>query len=205
MPPTVSQVTSGATTLGEPHPDDPIHQGHDLHTRIEFLYKIIEDTQDTVRFLDTKAAFCVTLLSGMAAVALEHHGQHPNLHNVLFALFMAVEVCSIMVCLRVIFPTVKPHINNAAPAKPRFYVGHNKAHHWILHTVANPADNILAESKTSYLRSLEHATDHHLLSSLCDTVLTLAFIRQIKSDRIHAAMFCLVGSVLLFAAVMLIR
>ena len=27
------------------------------------------------------------------------------------------------------------------------------------------------------------------MSSLADTVLTLAFIRQIKSDRLHAAMF----------------
>ena len=38
-------------------------------SRLEFLYKAVEDTQNTIRFLDTKAAFCVTLLSGMAAVA----------------------------------------------------------------------------------------------------------------------------------------
>jgi hypothetical protein len=180
------------------------HEPQDLASRIQFLYQIIEDTQDTVRFLDTKAAFCVTLLSGMAAIALQHRGERPVTHTVLFAVFLGVEVCAILVCLRVIFPTIRPHISDSPPARPRFYVGHNKAHHWVLHTLANPSDNILAESKATYMRSMEHATDHHLLSSLAETVLTLAYIRQIKSDRLHAAMFCLVGSVFAFAAIMLL-
>ena len=187
-----------------PSTDEPPNpDAENFNSRLEFLYKIIEDTQDTVRFLDTKAGFCVTLLSGMTAVSLQHQGGKPVIHYILFALFLAVEVCSILVCLRVIFPTVKPHINNGAPAKPRFYIAHNKAHHWILHTIANPKDNILSESKVSYFQSLKQATDEDLLSSLADTVLTLAFIRQIKSDRLHAAMFCLIASVFLFAAVML--
>jgi hypothetical protein len=185
-------------------PEEPvIHPVEDFYNRIYFLYQIIEDTQETVRFLDTKAGFCVTLLSGMAAVSLQHPGSKPALHIVLFALFMTVEVCSILVCLRVIFPTVKPHINNGAPAKPRFYIAHNKAHHWVKHTLANPSDNILSESKITYFESLKQATDEDLMSSLADTVLTLAFVRQIKSDRLHAAMFCLITSVFLFAAIML--
>lgn len=176
----------------------------DFGNRLYFLYQIIEDTQATVRFLDTKAAFCVTLLSGMAAVSVQHHESQPTLHKILFALFLLVEVGAIMVCLRVIFPTVKPHINNKVPAKPGFYIGHNKAHHWVLHTLSNPGDNILLESKASYFNSMEQATDEDILSSLCDTVLTLAYIRQIKSDRIHAAMFCLIASVFMFAAVMIV-
>jgi len=180
-----------------------VHHAEDFSNRIHFLYQIIEDTQETVRFLDTKAGFCVTLLSGMAAVSIQHPGSRPAVHLVLFALFMAVEVCSILVCLRVIFPTVKPHINNGAPAKPRFYIAHNKAHHWVKHTIANPSDNILSESKITYFESLKQATDEDLMSSLADTVLTLAFVRQIKSDRLHAAMFCLIASVFLFAAIML--
>jgi len=200
----------GASTHAEPATaesgarDAATAEPRDLTSRIQFLYQIIEDTQDTVRFLDTKAAFCVTLLSGMAAIALQHHGERPVMHTILFAVFMGVEVCAILVCLRVIFPTIRPHISDSPPAKPRFYVGHNKAHHWVLHTIANPSENILAESKATYMRSMELATDHHLLSSLAETVLTLAYIRQIKSDRLHAAMFCLVGSVFAFAAIMLV-
>jgi hypothetical protein len=199
---------SGAIIHAEPHVaqpgEAPDHQPNDLAHRLHFLHQIIEDTQETVRFLDTKAAFCVTLLSGMAAIALQHHGERPVIHYILFAFFMGAEVASILVCLRVIFPTIRPHISDSPPAKPRFYVGHNKAHHWVLHTISNPSDNILAESKASYLHSLERATDEHLLSSLAETVLTLAYIRQIKSDRLHAAMFCLIASVFAFAAIMLL-
>jgi hypothetical protein len=199
MPGATSKIEASSEAPSVQRPETNL----DMHNRLEFLYQIIEDTQETVRFIDTKAAFCVTLLSGMAAVSIQHQGSRPALHYVLFALFMAAEVCSILVCLRVIFPTVKPHINKGAPAKPRFYIAHNKAHHWILHTLANPSDNILAESKVSYFESLKQATDEDLMSSLADTVLTLAFIRQIKSDRLHAAMFCLIASVFLFAAIML--
>ena len=38
-------------------------------SRLEFLYKAVEDTQNTIRFIDTKAAFFVTLLSGGEEVA----------------------------------------------------------------------------------------------------------------------------------------
>jgi len=202
-PTPIEQHASGHAPQADlPDPPDP-HQPDHLETRIEFLLRIIEDTQETVRFLDTKAAFCVTLLSGMAAITLQHPAARREFHHVLFILFMGTIVASLLVCLRVIFPTVKPHIGTAPPAKPRFYIGHNKAHHWLIHTLRSPDDNILSENKSSYLHSLEHATDHHLLSSLAETVLTLAFIRQIKSDRLHTAMFCLIGSVFIFATIML--
>lgn len=196
---------SGTHPPAEHPAEAPYHQPEELENRLHFLFQIIEDTQETVRFLDTKAAFCVTLLSGMAAIAIQHHGERQALHFILFAVFMSAEVCSILVCLRVIFPTIRPNISDSPPAKPRFYVGHNKAHHWVLHTISNPSDNILSESKASYVKSMEHATDEHLLSSLCETVLTLAYIRQIKSDRLHAAMFCLIASVFAFAAIMLLE
>ena len=185
------------------HPVHEPHELHDLKTRLNFLQTIIADTQDTVRFLDTKAAFCVTLLSGMAAITLQRPAARLAFHHALFILFMMTIVASLLVCLRVIFPTVKPHIGDAPPAKPRFYIGHNKAHHWIIHTLRSPDDNILSESKASYIHSLERSTDHHLMSSLAETVLTLAFIRQIKSDRLHTAMFCLIASVFIFATIML--
>jgi hypothetical protein len=202
--PTPTEHLAPGPPLPEPDPHEPPHEPHDLASRLEFLLRIIEDTQDTVRFLDTKAAFCVTLLSGMAAITLQHPSAHHQTHHALFILFMATIVGSLLVCLRVIFPTVKPNIGQAPPAKPRFYIGHNKAHHWLIHTLTNPDDNILSESKTSYMHSLERSTDHHLMSSLAETVLTLAFIRQIKSDRLHTAMFCLICSVFLFATIMLI-
>lgn len=45
-------------------------------SRLEFLFKVVEDTQNTIRFLDTKAAFCVTLLTAMMAAAFQFSSAH---------------------------------------------------------------------------------------------------------------------------------
>ena len=87
----------------------PIVQQMEYSSRLEFLYKSVEDTQGTIRFLDTKAAFCVTLLSGMVAGVLQKgHGGH----GPLFALFIAAVALTLLFCMRVIFPVIKPQ---AAP------------------------------------------------------------------------------------------
>lgn len=171
--------------------------------RLHFLYKVVEDTQGTIRFLDTKAAFCVTLLSGMAAVVLQRPAPTAS-HRVLLGVFLFLTVVSLLVCLRVIFPTIKPSGSFNRPRSPKFYVGHNKAHHWLLHTFANPVDGVLSETHDAYVEQVSTATDEDLMGSMVDAVLMLALIRQLKSDRLHAAMLCLMPCVLLFAVLLLL-
>lgn len=179
------------------------HSDPDFYSRLSFLHWAIEDAQNTVRFLDTKAAFCVTLLSGMVAVALQHPLTHPLVQHVLFPVFILVVASALLISLRVIFPTIIPHGSSGAPASPKFFIGHNKGHHWIHHTVRTPRGNVLSETHTSYVQSLHNAEDEDLVSSMAETAVTLAFIRQVKSDRLHSAMFCLGAAILLFAAIML--
>jgi len=176
----------------------------DLYNRLHFLHWAIDDTQETVRFLDTKAAFCVTLLSGMTAVALEHPITNDLVKHIFFPIFIVVVAASLMVSLRVIFPIIIPH-SSGGPVSPKFFIGHNKGHHWIRHTVRNPRRNVLSETRETYLGSLHAADDPELLASMSETVVTLAFIRQIKSDRLHAAMYCLAAAIVLFGAIMMIQ
>jgi len=183
--------------------EEELRMGTDLYNRIHFLHWSIEDTQETVRFLDTKAAFCVTLLSGMVAVALEHRLEGALVRHVLFPLFLLVVVVCLLVCLRVIFPTIIPHGSKGAPAAPKFFIGHNKGHHWIKHTLKNPTANILSEDRASHTAAMHEAHDTSLLDSLSETAVTLAFIRQIKSDRLHSAMYCLTVAIFLFGAIMI--
>lgn len=185
-----------------PLEEERMYMGTDLYNRLHFLHWAIDDTQETVRFLDTKAAFCVTLLSGMVAVALEHPLTGVLVTHFLFPLFIIVVAASLMVCLRVIFPIIIPH-GVGGPVSPKFFIGHNKGHHWIRHTIRNPKHNVLSETRDSYLGSLHAAGDPDLLASMSETVVTLAFIRQIKSDRLHAAMYCLTAGIVLFGAIML--
>lgn len=180
-------------------------------SRLEFLYKIVEDTQNTIRFIDTKAAFCVTLLSGMAAVVLKNgyaSRTNDHAHSLLFIVFMLSIVATLLVCLRVIFPTIKPHSANSAGVPvargPKFFIGHNKRHNWLLHTIRNTVESdVLSESHASYVAALSEARDQDLVSSMCDEVLMISMIRQIKSDRLHTAMFSLVGAILLFCVLMI--
>ena len=176
--------------------------GH-LGSRLNFLYKVVEDTQNTIRFLDTKAAFCVPLLSAMVAGALQRPQSATRHHHTLFIAFMAGTTLTLLVCMRVIFPTIQPSTGLIGSRGPHFYIGHNKAHHWLLHTIRDHVGNVLSKNHKTYLADLEQATDDDLLSSMCDEVLMVALIRQVKSDRLHTALFCLTGTVFLFLAVML--
>jgi len=184
--------------------DEVEREATDFYNRLHFLHWAIDDTQNTVRFLDTKAAFCVTLLSGMVAVALEHPLTGDLVKHVLFPIFIVVVAVSLMVCLRVIFPIIIPH-GVGGPVAPKFFIGHNKAHRWIRHTIRNPKHNVLSETRDTYLATLHAADDTAILASMAETVVTLAFIRQIKSDRLHAAMYCLTAGIVLFGAIMMVQ
>jgi hypothetical protein len=176
-------------------------------SRLEFLYKAVEDTQNTIRFIDTKAAFCVTLLSGMAAGVLQgHRDPHSDVQKALLGVFLAAVALSLLVCLRVIFPVIKPHSDHSLHTTrtiPKFFISHHRSHHWIRHTFNSSLDDVLCEDRGSYTASLSGAEDQDLLLAMCDEVLMISLIRQIKSDRLHAAMYSLTGTIVLFGAVML--
>jgi hypothetical protein len=179
---------------------------NEFSERISFLYKVVEDTQNTVRFLDTKAAFCVTLLSGMAAGALQHKSDVSPLHRALFAAFLVALVMGLLICMRVIFPVIKPlkcpTMDHGRPL-PKFFVHSHHEHHWLRHTFSNSVENVLCEDHDSYTSTMLGAQDHDMLVTMCDEVLMISLVRQIKSDRLHTAMYFLAFGVLLFGAVML--
>ena len=176
-------------------------------SRLEFLYKAVEDTQNTIRFIDTKAAFCVTLLSGMAAGVLQgHRAPHTDAQKALLAVFIAAVALSLLVCLRVIFPVIKPHSDHSLHTDrtiPKFFISHHRSHHWLRHTFSSSVADVLSENRGSYTTALTGAEDQDLLIAMCDEVVMISLIRQIKSDRLHAAMYSLAGTIAVFAVVML--
>jgi hypothetical protein len=174
----------------------------DWTNRLFFLHHVIDDTQNTIRFLDTKAGFCVTLLSGMAALSAQRSRSLTPLQGSLRSLFLASVVVALLCCLRVIFPTITPATTKERGAAhgPKFFIGHNQAHRWLLHTLVNPREGVLSETVPSYQAELQAAVDESLAASLCEEAVMIAHIRQVKSDRLHAAMFCLVAAVLAFVA-----
>lgn len=172
-------------------------------SRLEFLYKAVEDTQNTIRFLDTKAAFSVTLLSGMAAVVLQSRHVGPGFFPIAaLSLFIAFTTFTLFFCMRVIFPVLKPpsdHSLHTTRTIPKFYVSHHRSHHWLRHTLTNDARNVLCEDRASFTASLMGADDNDLLVAMCDELLMVSLVRQIKADRLRTVQYTLAGAIVLFA------
>ena len=183
-----------------PHPD--------LTSRISFLHKAVDDTQATIRFIDTKAAFFVTLQSGMVAIGLQasRGEEHHPWHGWFQGCFLLAIGATLALCMRVIFPVIKPHTASAAhPSRklPKFFIHKRKQHHPLRHLLTHEADNVLVDDHESYTRVMAEATDEDLMLSLSDTLLTVSLIRQIKSDRLHMAMYTLSVSITLFIVMVL--
>ncbi len=176
-------------------------------SRLIFLYSAVQDTQSTIRFLDTKAGFCVTLISGTAAVLLQrHHSPDSRLEKILLALFVASIAIALLSCMRVIFPVIKPHSDHSQHTTrviPKFFISQHPTHHWLRHTLTNSVDDVLCEDRATYTAAMLTASDDDLLISMCDEMVLISLIRQIKSDRLRTVMYTLAVEIALFAIIML--
>jgi len=171
-------------------------------SRLQFLYNVVRDTQETIRFLDTKAGFCVTLLTAMMAVTFGplSHGVHGSrIHYWLLGLFAASTLFTLAVCLRVIFPTIQLQGTFSASAliSPAFFLPHKKKRSMVQAIWATSA-NPLAVSHEAYLEEVMKAQDTDLVRSMCDEVIVISAIRQHKADRLHVAIISLFVVVTLF-------
>lgn len=175
----------------------------DFTSRLFFLYNVVTDTQGTIRFLDTKAAFCVTLLTAMMAAAfqlsLSHH-RFPRLHLVLLSVFAGLTLLCLSICVRVIFPTVHHQgtFSVSGATGPAFFLVPRQRHrHWP-GILGNKAPDGVGITHAGYIAEVLSATDSDLVHSMCDEVVTISFLRQVKSDRLHIGIQVLAATVLAF-------
>jgi hypothetical protein len=175
----------------------------DYDSRLWFLYNIVADVQGTIRFLDTKAAFCVTLLTAMMAAAFQFSSQHhryPHAHIFFLGIFAALTLVCVSICVRVIFPTVhlQGSFSAAGLAEPAFFLVPKGQRHRLRETLGNQPPQGQETTHATYTASVMAATDAELVRSLCDEVVTISFLRQVKSDRLHLGVQVLALSVIAF-------
>jgi hypothetical protein len=175
----------------------------DFTSKLWFLYNVITDVEGTIRFLDTKAAFCVTLLTAMTAAAFQfsspvHH--FPEAHAVFLGIFWVLALACLSVCVRVIFPTV--HLQGTfsvvGATEPPFFLVPKPKRHSLRDTLGNQPPRGLETTHATYLASMMAASDADLVRSLCDEAVTISFLRQVKSDRLHLAIQILSVTVVAF-------
>jgi hypothetical protein len=175
----------------------------DYSSKLWFLYNVVSDVQGTIRFLDTKAAFCVTLLTAMTAATFQFFSSHhrfAQVHLVLQGIFAALALACLSVCVRVIFPTV--HLQGSFSVtgvnEPPFFLVPKRQGNSFRDTLGNQPPEGLEATHATYLASMMAATDADLVRSMCDEVVTISFLRQVKSDRLHLAIQVLSVTVLVF-------
>ena len=177
-------------------------------SRLQFLYNVVKDTQDTIRFLDTKAGFCVTLLTAMMAVTFGPlsrgiHGGRP--HHAVLALFAVSTVFTMAMCLRVIFPTIhlQGKFSPNGPVAPAFFLPH-KRNRSVVRALWAAGSNPLAITQDAYVADVLKAGDTDLVRSMCDEVIIVSAIRQLKADRLHLAIVSLFAAVTFFFVQLLV-
>lgn len=172
-----------------------------------FLFKIIDDNQSTIRFLDTKAAFGIAVIGAIVAKLFEHDRlltltAHGRVLSTLSVLLVVLIATSATLGYKTIFPTINPCDNVCLPdnLEPKFFISKFECSNWLRLLSSNKKFAKLKTTHFEYCASLMNATDRELESVVAGEVLKLSFIRQLKTDRLSWFARVLILTVLLFLA-----
>jgi len=179
---------------------------------LNFLYKIIDDNQATIRFLDTKAGFGIAILGTMVGKVILDQDQIKSCesHGLLIGLVAVFFGCLVLLTatlgFRTVFPTVNPAKNVTFPddLEPKFFIskfGKNSRLKWFL---SGNKFATLATTHAEYCTAVKDATQEKIESVLAAEVLKLSFIRQLKTDRLSAFALSLIVTVVLFVGLIFI-
>ena len=180
-----SKADNGAAERFEPAPKDQ---------QIQFLYKVLDDSQSLIRFLDAKAAFAIALLSAMMGKVLNDIADyfplaiHPPWFRLIFILFSTFAFLCAFIVFRVIFPVTNPakNVKLNGNHKPQFFVWEMQPKSWVRIFSTSPRFSRLALEQESLIKDINCGSSQSLIACLSGEALKVSYIRQIKADRLRA-------------------
>lgn len=178
---------------------------------LTFLYKIIDDNQATIRFLDTKAAFGIAILGAIVSKLLDTDQISACRSHGIVAL-VAATVLFVLVTLsaflgfRTIFQVINPAANVSFPdnLEPKFFIFEFRRRGILRLFSSSKRFSTLKTTYAEYSTALDRATARELEAVTVAEVLKLSFIRQLKTDRLQWFTRTMIATVILFVAVMII-
>jgi hypothetical protein len=178
---------------------------NDTVQKLTFLYKIIDDNQATIRFLDTKAAFGIALLGAILGKVLDREQliafvNHGVLIFLMFIAFAVLIIISAVIGFRTVFPTVNPKDNVSFPdnLEPKFFIAKFKPNRFLRYLSSNKRFAMLETTHSGYCDALGQTSAEDLMKIAAAEVLKLSFIRQLKTDRLTAFSKVLIFTVIGF-------
>ena len=176
---------------------------------LTFLYKIIDDNQATIRFLDTKAAFGIAILGAIVSKLLDPDQinacrSHGAIAMIVSAVLILLVVLSAFLGFRTIFPVINPAANVSFPddLQPKFLIFEFGRKSILRLFSSSKRFSTLKTTYAEYSAAVERATVRELEAVTTAEVLKLSFIRQLKTDRLQWFTKTMIATVILFVSVM---
>lgn len=174
-----------------------------FQSKFDFLTKAIEDTQNTIRFTDTKAVavigfwtLVITVLFNLKADIIEWIKLITNWYELMIIIIIILTqffffIKSMWLAYLVLVPKNNPnlHINKGGiDVKGLFYLDEMKPNDWVEHSIYKTKQHVqLKMSTNEYITALKSLTDEQILQELTVELQKLSFIRAIKIARVNAA------------------
>lgn len=184
-----------------PNPNAP-----DNSILLDFLYKSLDDTQSTIRFLDAKAAIALAPLGFMVAKVLEVQYENgfprERLSLIVEAGFFAAAAVCLWIAVMVFFPMSNPreHVDLEPEQVPEFFVAGTSDAAWWTAFWTGKSHFRLSRRHAAYLTDLRASTVERFVTILAGEVLKVSLIRELKNHRLGVLAKLLLVTFLLFLA-----
>lgn len=178
-------------------------------TRIEYLSMCINDAQEIIRFIETKTAIVITILSAFIIILfsqigclLEYSNIFPLIFDIFFWSLMICYLISILITYKIISPISNPstHINMKDSRHPnlKFYLSNNNYLKSIIYPFIDSKKYKLDEKFSDYLKTIHESTENDIIDSLAFELFKVSYIRNLKHDRFKKLTFFLFLTSILF-------
>lgn len=184
-----------------------------INSKLTFLYKVLDDNQANIRFVDTKAAAGIAILSAILAKSVTviqasrpWLGQSASLIISEVTVLLSAVICA-MLAFRVIFPTINPttNVELGGVPQPQFYIRELEPRSWWRHFLSGARFAKLKKTRTEYVQELDAASEDDVLRTMAAEALKVSFIREIKTDRLIAFAYSLIFTATVFFAMLMIQ
>ena len=167
-------------------------------TKFNFLISAIADTQEIIKFIDTKAAFATIIIGGMLSLIFSDYNTlcrnyclSPRFIKVVLWLTLTGIAISLFCLIKVIMPVNKIYCREI---KPRFHLGSDKTNR----VRFSPKRIEITPTIQEYQKQINAANEEDIIQSLICDLYTISYIREVKTIRLNNLLIVLISSVILF-------
>lgn len=166
--------------------------------KINYLVSGINDAQSLITFMDTKAAFIMTIIAAymiktysMVDVIIKNYS-HIYIYNwILILIFMSCLILCVIVIIRIIKPTNNPQSNvtfngESLPKLKFFLDGMEYSDYKWLSIFMNRKADKLSASFPEYKKTLSETNEQDIIDSLIFELQKISYIRNIKIKRFYS-------------------